>query len=146
MPKIYYLENDENDLFLLRVAFKREGYEDALRHFERLADLQAALEEPGADLPQAFLFDLKLNGETGLDALQWVKADPRLAEIPAYLFSSGTVPEEIIKSMDMDVSAYIFKPMHRDGWSEVVNYLADVAGLKKRSAPLHQGKAQVNPS
>ena len=133
MSRIYYLENDENDVFLLRVAFKREGYEDAVRHFERLSDLQALLLEPGVELPQAFLLDLKLNGETGLDALQWIKADPRLAEIPAFLFSSGTVPEEIMKSMDLDVSAYIFKPMNREGWSEVVNYLADIAGLKKKA-------------
>lgn len=41
-----------------------------------------------------------------------------------------------MKSMELDVSAYIFKLMHREGWSEVVNYLADVARLKKAPGPV----------
>jgi response regulator RpfG family c-di-GMP phosphodiesterase len=134
MSKIYYLENDENDLFLLRMAFKREGYEDSIRHFEYLSHFQLALQNVAPEPPRLFLFDLKLNGESGLDALQWVKERPAFAGIPAFLFSSGTVPHEIMKSMDMDVSAYIFKPMNREGWREVVLYLADVAGLEKMAA------------
>lgn len=131
MARIFYLENDENDVFLLRIAFRREGYQDAVLHFEQLADLQAALAAPGTERPSVFLFDLKLNGETGLDTLRWVKETPEFASIPAFLFSSGTVAAEILKSMDLDVSAYIFKPMDREGWSEVAKYLAYVAGLTK---------------
>jgi response regulator RpfG family c-di-GMP phosphodiesterase len=141
MAAIFYLENDENDVFLLRMAFKREGFKDAIRHFETLSELQEALGDPQTEPPRVFLFDLKLNGETGLDALEWVKEKPSLAKIPTFLFSSGTVPEQILKSMDLDVSAYIFKPMNREGWSEVVNYLAEVAGLRKDPACAQRGQS-----
>ena len=133
MSTIYYIENDENDVFLLRMAFKREGYVGFIRHFERIDDFKAAMERADSERPKAFLFDLKLNGESGLDALQWVREHPELSVIPAFLFSSGSIPDEILKSMDLEVSAYIFKPMSRAGWAEVVNYLADAAGLQKNA-------------
>lgn len=134
MEAIWYVENDENDVFLLNRAFRKLGLGGAVRHFrtgQEFKDAYAALAVVPApnDGPRLFLFDLKLDGESGLDILRWIKQQPGAADVPSYIFSSGTVPQEVVASMELDVSAYIFKPISAEGWKLVSEHLAATAGL-----------------
>lgn len=135
MEPIFYVENDENDVFLLRRALSKLGLNGVVRHFYNgEAFKRALLENELRDLPTLFLFDLKLDAESGLDLLRWVKEQERFARIPAIIFSSGTVTGEMIESMTLDAAAYMFKPSGAETWREVAEQLAALAGLSSPSA------------
>ena len=128
MEQIYYVENDENDVFLLKRALQKVGLRDAIRHFFSGVAFKQAVKEI-ADLPRLFLFDLKLDGESGLDLLKWVKEQEGLTMVPAVIFSSGTVPQEMVESMSLNANAYMFKPAGGETWREVAEQIALIAGL-----------------
>jgi DNA-binding NtrC family response regulator len=128
MEPIFYVENDDNDVFLLRRAFAKMGITNAIRHFPSGETFKkGVLASP--DIPKLHLFDLKLDAESGLDLLRWVKAQERLAAVPVVIFSSGAIPDEMIESMTLDASAYMFKPSGIETWQEVAEQLALAAGL-----------------
>ena len=128
MEPIYYVENDENDVFLLRRAFRKIGLPEAVRHFFTGDTFKEALE--GQHVPSLFLLDLKLDAESGLDLLRWIKEQDRFSDIPVIIFSSGTVPAEMMETMTLNATAYMFKPTSADTWRDVAEQLAVAAGLK----------------
>jgi DNA-binding NtrC family response regulator len=132
MEPIFYVENDENDLFLLRRAFAKLGLANVVRHFLNGEMFKRAVLD-SAEAPRLFLFDLKLDAESGLDLLRWVKSIPRLVEVPVIIFSSGTMPDEMTESMALNASAYMFKPNGAETWREVAEHLALAAKIKDPS-------------
>jgi CheY-like chemotaxis protein len=138
MQEIWYVENDDDDVFLLERAFRKIGLENVIRHFPRGEAFKRALQSPvpGQGGPMLFLFDLKLDGESGLDLLRWVKANPGTAITPAFIFSSGNMPQELLRSRELEAKAYIFKPLAAEEWKDVADYLATSAGLRQGPSTL----------
>lgn len=136
MRNIFYLENDLNDFFFLDRALKKLGFNGVLRWFRTSAELKDEL--LGLDQsrqPAGLLLDLKLDGESGLDVLAWVRKQRELAGLPVFLISSGRIPYEILAAMQEDATAYFFKPCHLDGFSEIGRGLLQAV----RMTPLHEG-------
>jgi DNA-binding response OmpR family regulator len=134
MREIWYVENDEDDLFLIERAFRKIGLDKAIRHYRSGDEFKRALQGDEAEKspPKLFLFDLKLDGESGLDLLRWVKSHPESANQPAYILSSGNMPQELIRSMELEAKAYIFKPLTADEWRNIAENLAQSAGLEAK--------------
>jgi CheY-like chemotaxis protein len=120
VPSVFYLENDENDFFFLHRAFKKLGCENLLRGFTHSDELKQCLNELSTEeLPRIILLDLRLDGETGLDVLKWIKQNPRFKEITTFLFSSGQITEEINAAIEGNACAYIFKPCDTNSYLQL---------------------------
>lgn len=127
MTPIFYLENDDNDVLLLDVALRKTGMPGSMRDFRRSSQLKSALLAlPPHELPKVILVDLNLDGEYGLDTIQWLRDQPALRHIPAFVFSSGQLLDEVAIVLDENAAGYIFKPCSFDSWRDIAQQLKDM--------------------
>lgn len=75
--------------------------------------------------PQLVLLDLNLPRKDGREVLQEVKKDARLRRLPVVIFTSSTSRDDILKSYDLHVNAYVRKPVGLKGYRDVVRSLDD---------------------
>lgn len=145
MEPICYLENDENDVILLRVGFRKLGRTDAVRWFRDGSTWrQTLLESAPNELPKVILLDLNLDCENGIECLNWLASQPALGSIPAFIFSSGRIAEEIAQSLH-NAAGYIFKPSTLEGWIEIATALADLVDSEGANK-LSLGQTSFNPA
>lgn len=64
--------------------------------------------------PRLVLLDLKLPKVTGLQVLQWVRADPRTKDIPVIVLTSFEDDREVVEIFRLGVSGYLVKPLNKD--------------------------------
>ncbi|MBN1510557.1 MAG: response regulator [Phycisphaerae bacterium] len=73
--------------------------------------------------PKLILLDLKLPKVSGLEVLQRIKSDPRLAAVPVVILSSSAEDRDIKESYRLGVNSYIVKPVDFQRFSEAVHQL-----------------------
>ena len=64
--------------------------------------------------PRLVLLDLKLPKVTGLQVLQWVRADPRTKDVPVIVLTSFEDDREVVEIFRLGVSGYLVKPLNKD--------------------------------
>ena len=57
------------------------------------------------------LLDLKMPKVDGLEVLRQVKSDPELKAIPIVILTSSREEQDLIRSYDLGVNAYVVKPV-----------------------------------
>src|SRR5205809_663717 len=65
----------------------------------------------GNGLPVVVLLDLKMPKVDGLEVLRQLKADPKLRRIPVVMMTSSREEQDLVRSYDMGVNAYVVKPV-----------------------------------
>ena len=73
--------------------------------------------------PGLILLDLNMPKMDGREALERIKANPRLRRIPIVVLTPSKAEEDIIKTYDLGVSSFISKPVTFDGLVDVVKTL-----------------------
>jgi CheY-like chemotaxis protein len=95
-PAILYVEDEENDILLLRLAFKRASLSNP---FHTVSDGAEAIDYlagngPFADrhlypLPSLVLLDLNLPKKSGFEVLMWVRHQPQFSSLPVVIYTSS---------------------------------------------------------
>lgn len=129
---ILMAEDETDDQILMRRALGesrllhelyivKDGEEllDYLYHRRQYSELAIA---PRPDL---ILLDLYLPKIDGKEALQAIKADPKLRRIPIVVLTSSRAEEDIRRSYELVASSYLTKPMTFELLVEAVNTLGD---------------------
>ncbi len=116
---ILYVEDDDNDVFLLQHAFKEAGITNPVRV---ACDGQEALDYlsgagPFADrlqnpLPGLILLDIKMPHMSGLSFLEWLRQQPELRKIAVIMYTSSHNDADIERAYELGVSSFIVKPSH----------------------------------
>ena len=63
------------------------------------------------DQPALLLLDLKLPKVDGLEVLRQIKGDPALKLIPVVMMTSSRQEQDLIRSYELGVNAYVVKPL-----------------------------------
>ncbi len=115
---IVYVEDDENDVFLLHVAFEQAGITQPLRTVRTGQEAVSYFSgtEPYTDrakypLPDLILLDLKLPGMSGLEVLEWVRRQPALKTLVVVVLSSSSRLEDVAKAYELGANSYVLKPV-----------------------------------
>jgi len=66
------------------------------------------------DGPKLVLLDLKLPKVTGLQVLQWIRADPRTKDLPVVILTSFEDDREVVEIFRLGVTGYLVKPLNKD--------------------------------
>jgi CheY-like chemotaxis protein len=61
--------------------------------------------------PAVVLLDLKLPRLDGLEVLRQLKADPELRAIPVVMLTSSREEQDLVRSYNLGVNAYVVKPV-----------------------------------
>jgi CheY-like chemotaxis protein len=62
-------------------------------------------------LPVVVLLDLKMPKVDGLEVLQAMRAEPRFRAVPVVMVTSSREEQDVIRSYELGVNAYVVKPV-----------------------------------
>lgn len=114
---VLYAEDDDNDAFLMRRAFKKVGVPNSLHIVDdgKMAISYLAGEGVYADrasypLPALLLLDLKMPRMTGLEVLAWVRERSEFQSLTVIMFTSSTQDRDVKSAFALKANAYLVKP------------------------------------
>ena len=115
---VLLIEDDLNDIFLVKRAFKMARLETPLQIVTDGEEAIGYLKGEGryADreahpLPHLIVMDLKMPRRSGFEVLQWIRHDGLLRRIPVVIVSASNHPEEINRAYELGANAYMIKPV-----------------------------------
>jgi len=127
---VLYVENEENDVFFMRRAFKLSGLDDCLRVVGSGREAMDYLmgEAPYTNrelnpLPALALVDLNLPAMSGFELLSWLRQQPKLRELPVVIFSSSARTEDLTRAHELGANDYVQKPSSGAQFLEMVKRL-----------------------
>ena len=127
--KILLAEDNANDVELTLAALRgnrvanevivvRDGAK-ALDYLYRRGEFV----DRSADHPALILLDLKMPKVDGLEVLKTVKSDDALRSIPVVVLTSSREEQDLVRSYDLGVNAYVVKPVAFNEFQEAVKVL-----------------------
>lgn len=129
LKPILLVEDDKRDLELTLIALERSQLANevvvmrdgaqALDYLRREGDFAGR----DAGNPAVVLLDLKLPKVNGLEVLQAVRADPALRSLPVVMLTSSQEENDVVKSYELGVNAYVVKPVAFDRFVSAIGDL-----------------------
>ena len=128
---ILICDDDEDDRGLTRQALEDAHISNNLRFVEDGEQLLDYLHQRGeysgetgaAPRPGLILLDLNMPKMDGREALQRIKEDPTLVDIPIVILTTSGLDIDIIRSYQLGVNSFITKPVTFSGLVEAMNVL-----------------------
>ena len=115
-------EDDDDYYFLAREAFEKVCCEHQLYRVEDGEELMAYLRSKGkykgSIMPDVILLDLNMPRKNGRQALQEIKADPKLSQLPVVILTTSKSERDIYESYQQGAHSYIWKPI---GFQQLVD-------------------------
>ena len=137
---ILYAEDDENDVFLMQRALDRLGVKNRLRNVSdgKLAVAYLSGNNPFSDLeenplPCFMLLDLSMPGKNGIEVLQWVRDQPKLAQLPVVVFTASNQARDIRLTYQLGASGFFIKPGDPDELLKIVGAIQEYWLAEKRA-------------
>jgi CheY-like chemotaxis protein len=130
MMTLLVAEDSSGDAFLLQQALSKAGIrvsahfvKDGQEALDYLQGLNLFADRSTYPLPTLLLTDLKMPRMDGFDVLAWLRQQPGLRRLPAVVFSSSALPEDVSRAYDLGANSYLVKPMDFKDWKTVVKAL-----------------------
>ena len=128
---ILICDDDEDDRMLTQQALEDAHISNALRFVEDGEQLLEYLYQRGqfsgetgaAPRPGLILLDLNMPKMDGREALQRIKGDPTLIDIPVVVLTTSGLDADVIRSYRLGVNSFITKPVTFSGLVEAMNVL-----------------------
>jgi two-component system, response regulator len=128
---ILICDDDEDDRSLTQQALQDAHISNDLRFVEdgeQLLDYlhqrgQYAGETGAAPRPGLILLDLNMPNMDGREALQIVKSDDSLRDIPIVVLTTSGLDADVVRSYQLGVNSFITKPVTFTGLVDAMNVL-----------------------
>jgi len=101
-----------------RVEVVRDGVE-AMEYLRREGKYK--LRSPGN--PAVAILDIKMPRMDGLEVLRAIRSDPALKMIPVVMLTSSREEQDLIRSYELGINAYVVKPVKFSEFIEAVKHL-----------------------
>jgi CheY-like chemotaxis protein len=127
---ILMADDDADDRQMTKEAFEESHLTNDLRFVEDGVELMDYLQRRGkysdpasSPLPGLILLDLNMPKKDGREALQELKADPRLKAIRIVVLTTSKAEEDIFRTYNLSAASYITKPVTFSALLDVVQTL-----------------------
>lgn len=123
---ILLVEDDEVDVMNVKRAFKRNRITNPLyvasNGLEALRMLQGEQGSPPEipDTRRVILLDINMPKMNGIEFLQELREDPRLAMTPVVVLTTSDEDQDRIEAYRLNVAGYILKPVTFSNFAEVM--------------------------
>src|SRR3954452_2748028 len=110
-------EDDPDDVLLTQLAFERARLANPLQVVRDGEEAIAYLSGEGAfadrnrfPFPILLLLDLNMPKVDGFQVLEWLRAEPRLEQLPVAIMTSSDRDPYIIRASELVADSYLIKP------------------------------------
>jgi CheY-like chemotaxis protein len=142
LKRILVAEDSPNDLELTLAALAenrlangviavRDGAE-ALDYLYR----RGTFADRAAGNPALVLLDLKMPKVDGIEVLRQIKGDEALRRIPVVMLTSSREEQDLVRSYDLGVNAYVVKPVAFTEFMDAVRHLGGFWGVINEAPPV----------
>ena len=117
LKRILLVEDNERDVELTLAALEEYNLANEVIVARDGAEALDYLYQRGkysdrADgLPAVVLLDLNMPKVDGMEVLQRMKLDPVLKQVPVVMVTSSRVEQDLVRSYELGVNAYVVKPV-----------------------------------
>lgn len=125
---ILLVEDDDADIGFMKRAIQKacstvilhvlSDGQQAMAYLSRNGDNGSAPE-----LPSLVITDLKMPKTNGHQLIEWMRHQPRLAQIPIVVLSSSEMQQDIDRAIELGANAYIPKPLAISELEKIVQSL-----------------------
>lgn len=151
LTRILLVEDSARDAELILSALEPHRLSGQVLHVRDGAEALDYLYRRGAfagrpdDQPILMLLDLKLPKVDGLEVLRQIKADPALKMIPVVMMTSSRQEQDLARSYELGVNAYVVKPMKFQDFVDAVNQVSGFwAVINEVPESLRRGKTAAS--
>lgn len=128
---ILQVEDDPNDVLLVRRAFRRSNPDiqlqvvtDGEQAVEYLSGQGAYANRAEHPLPSLVLLDLKLPRKSGLEVLGWIRSHAQLHRLRVVMFTSSKREDDVNAAADLGANAYLVKSVDFGDFTTMIDTLA----------------------
>jgi CheY-like chemotaxis protein len=145
LKRILLAEDSTRDAEMTMEALDEYNLANSVTHVRDGAEALDFLYGRGAfanrpkDAPAVVLLDLKMPKVDGMEVLRQIKSDPLLKNIPVVVMTSSREEQDLIRSYELGVNAYVVKPVKFPEFVEAVKQLGVFWAM------INQGPANVLP-
>ncbi len=128
---ILLADDDPDDRELTQRALQRSRVRNTVRCVEDGEELLEYLRKEGryadvdAPRPGLILLDLNMPRMDGREALEQIKKDPKLRKVPVVVLTTSDAEQDIVRSYDLGVNAFVTKPVTFEGLADVIRVMSD---------------------
>ena len=129
---ILLADDDPDDRMLTERALKKHRLANSIKMVEDGEQLMDYLHrrgryaDPGdSPRPGLILLDLNMPRKDGREALEEIKSDPSLRRIPVVVLTTSEAEQDILRSYDLGVNAFVTKPVTFDGLANAIMRLGE---------------------
>jgi two-component system, cell cycle response regulator DivK len=112
MPRILYVEDNDDNIYMLRSRLQRQGFEVLIAR-----DGASGVEMARSERPDLILIDLGLPILDGWQAARLLKADSVTSGIPVIALSAHAMSGDRAQALDAGCDEYDVKPVE---WSRLL--------------------------
>lgn len=113
--RVLMVEDNSDDVLQVKRILKSCGLLDDLTVVqdgrEAVDFLAESLRRDPPDLPDLIILDLNLPRMSGLEVLQWIRADVRLREVSVVILTGSREDSSLIELHRLGVLGYLVKPL-----------------------------------
>ncbi len=130
MKNVLVVEDDEDDLFFIKMACQRSGIAHSLHY---VTDGKAAVDYLAGDgvyadrgthpVPDVVFLDVKLPKLTGHEVLAWIRSRPALKGLPVVMVTSSIHDADVNRAYELGVTSYLRKIVSRAEFGQAVRVI-----------------------
>lgn len=129
---ILLADDDPDDRLLTRRALTKSRLANRIEAVEDGEELMDYLYRRGSyadpdvsPRPGLILLDLNMPRKDGREALQEIKSDANLRRIPVVVLTTSEAEQDILRSYDLGVNAFVTKPVTFEGLATAIQKLGE---------------------
>ena len=129
---VLYMEDEEPDVYLMQMGFKRAGLphllqvvRDGKQGMDYLAGHGQYADRAKFPLPCLVLLDLNLPVRSGLHVLQWLRQEPQFQNLPVVIFTASNQESDKERTRLLGANEFITKPSDMAHLSSIITRLRE---------------------
>ena len=132
IPTILYVDDDGNDVVLMKHAIRAAGACFELQVVNNPEEAGAYLDgdEPYGDrkcfpFPALVLLDLKMPRMHGFEVLTWIRKHPNLKRMVVIVLTASNHDREVNRAYELGANSYLVKPVQLEALVELVKGISN---------------------